>query len=329
MSQPWDVKKTAREARRRLDAGRSVAVIVNTVRDACDVFTQATQRGDTRWRFLAATMLPGHKAKIIADIRRTLRKSKPVGVVCTQVLEAGVDLSFDSLLRALPVFPSVVQAAGRANRHGAGHGPAEVVVFDYRRAEAKTSREFIYKNEAARRLTDEVLARRTPLAEHDVPAALTEYFDALWRADPATASLDRFEEAARGAWSALAGLEPFEGDDSWRQDVFVPDVGGDRYLSYRMGRMLYRWAPDGPAQLLECYQDRVFRRSLSFRQKKQLTALLRQFTVAMPKAIAARIADPTDLDWLRLLANPTDYSETTGLAHHLAGAADEAKAIII
>src|SRR5262249_26852779 len=105
---PWNAARVAKEARRRFDNGRSVAVILTPVRDACEVYRQVAKSGDPRWRFLAAAMLPGHKAKVIAELRRLLRRGKPVGVVCTQVLEAGVDLSFRSVLRALPVFPSVV-----------------------------------------------------------------------------------------------------------------------------------------------------------------------------------------------------------------------------
>jgi CRISPR-associated helicase Cas3/CRISPR-associated endonuclease Cas3-HD len=326
---PWDAGRTAREARRRLASGRSVAVILNTIRDACDVFRRVTEGGAGRWRFLAAAMLPGHKAKVIAEVRRLLRRRKAIGVVCTQVLEAGVDLSFQSLLRALPVFPSVVQAAGRANRHGGAREPAEVVVFDYRRTDDKPSRQFIYRSEATRQCTDAVLARRTPLAECEVPAALVEYFEALWSIEPATASLPRFELAARGAWSKLAGLEPFDGDDGWREDVYVPHTDGDRYLPYRMARLLYRWAPGGPAELLARYQDRTFRRSLTFRQKKQLSALLHQFTVTVPQTVATEIAAPTGLEWLRELANAADYSEATGLAHLLGGTASAAETVII
>ena len=188
------------EAHRRFDARRSVAVILNTVRDACDVYRRTAAPGDSRWRFLAAAMLPGHKAKIIADVRRLLRRPKEcVGVVCTQVLEAGVDLSFASLLRALPVFPSIVQAAGRANRHGAAKDAAEVVVFDYRREEGKQSRQYIYTSEHARATTDAILAAGALIAEQQVPDALDRYFRDLWAAEPATACLERFEKSARGA----------------------------------------------------------------------------------------------------------------------------------
>jgi hypothetical protein len=326
----WGAAKVAEQANERFKQRNSVAVILNTVRDACDVYRQVVGDGDPRWRFLAAAMLPGHKAKVIADLRRQLKVHKDakkcplVGVVCTQVLEAGVDLSFRSLLRALPVFPSVVQAAGRANRHGdVGEPPAEVIVFDYRRDDGKPTRQFIYSSENARDRTDLVLATSTPLAERDVPRALDRYFRDLWAAEPATACLDRFEDSARGAWSKLAGLTPFDGDDSWRVEVFVPHQDGDRYLSLRMAQLLYRYAPAGPRQLLERYEDRAFRRSLKdFRERKRLAALVRQFTVAVPKKVADRAATQTANEWLWVLNDPTSYSDQTGLAHLLSEGED-------
>jgi CRISPR-associated endonuclease Cas3-HD len=317
---PWDAERTADETRGRLGAG-GVAVILNTVRDACDVYRQAAAGGDPRWRFLAAAMLPGHKARTIADVRRGLAQGGTVGVVCTQVLEAGVDLSFRSLLRALPVFPSVVQAAGRANRHGADGGPAEVVVFDYRRADGRPSRQYIYTSDAARVHTDSVLGETVPLPERGVPATLGEYFRRLWASEPATAPLGRFDESARGAWSALAGLVPFDGDDAWRAEVFVPHTDG--FLEDRLRDRMSYFAPLGAGQLLTRAQDPAFRRSLSFRERKQLAALLRQFTVALPKKVADRVAGPTGLDWLRVLDDPALYSAETGLAHLLGDEADD------
>ena len=337
-AEPWDATRTAKEARKRLNSGGTVAVILNTVRDACDVYRRVVGKDTAHWRFLAAAMLPGHKSKTIADLRRMLKKNKPddaqsqpVGVVCTQVLEAGVNLSFRSLLRALPVFPSVVQAAGRANRHGEPGFTADAIVFDYRRDDGRPSRQFIYKSQNARQHTDAVLARNARLAEHTVPAALDEFFREFWAAEPATACLERFELSARGEWSALAGLARFDGDDAWRVEVFVPHHDGDRFLPLRMARLLHRFAPAGPGQLLERYRDPAFRRSLRNRQdRKRLAALVRQFTVALPRKVAERVADRIDeMDWLRVLNDPTAYSAETGLAHLLGEAEDEPSCTII
>jgi CRISPR/Cas system-associated endonuclease/helicase Cas3 len=192
-------------------------------------------------------MLPSHKARVIAEVQTLLDPKNPqlIGVVCTQVLEAGVDLSFRSLLRALPVFPSVIQAAGRANRHGGSSAPAEVVVFDYRREDGRPSREYIYKSGNARRHTDDLLKQRCPLSERDVPEALDEYFRRLWSSEPSTACLQRFEKAAKGAWSELAGLEPFDGDDGWRVDVFVPIANPEDYLNPALDGLMKRFAPGG------------------------------------------------------------------------------------
>ena len=98
VAEPWNADRVVDEAERRLRTLGSAAVILNTVRDAVAVFRKLRARGG-RWFFLASRMLPGHKEQIIRQIRKSLEnKAKPTGVVCTQVLEAGVDLSFRAIL---------------------------------------------------------------------------------------------------------------------------------------------------------------------------------------------------------------------------------------
>ena len=108
-SEPWKADRVAVESKQRFIKAKGVAVILNTVRDAVEVFSrliveEKEQPGpgpilvQADWHFLAATMLPGHKAGVIDAIRQRLDAKTPTGVVSTQVLEAGVDLSFPSIL---------------------------------------------------------------------------------------------------------------------------------------------------------------------------------------------------------------------------------------
>jgi len=77
---------------------------------------------------LSALMCAKHRASVIGAIRERLRLDGPCRVVSTQLVEAGVDLDFPVVFRAMSGLDSIVQAAGRCNREGRGP-TGRVVVF--------------------------------------------------------------------------------------------------------------------------------------------------------------------------------------------------------
>lgn len=293
--------------------GNSVAVVLNTVRDAAQIYLLLNNRMEnTALYCLTAMMLPNHKAATIQAIREQLARNNPVVAVCTQILEAGIDLSFRRVLRALPIFPSIAQVAGRANRHGEGTR-ATVTVFPFVRDGGEDTRRYVYRDETARRQTDALLSDHPNLGEEEVGAVLQTYFQRCWDENRHMACLEKLEQAARGVWSALAGLEPF-GGDALREEVFVPTA--NMALTPAMQRLLTEFAPQGPEQLLSRYRDPSFRRRLTFLDRKRFLALLRQYIVPVPRKVAEQVADPVT-DWLWRLSNLDDYSPATGLAHLL------------
>lgn len=66
---------------------------------------------------LSTGMCPAHRKQILDRIRAEL-KEKRVVCISTQLVEAGVDLSFSCVIRSLAGLDSIAQAAGRCNRHG-------------------------------------------------------------------------------------------------------------------------------------------------------------------------------------------------------------------
>lgn len=106
----------------------SVCGIFNLRRHARTVFEQLYE-ADPESAFLISTDLcPAHRTKVIASIRERLTAGLPCRVVSTQCIEAGVDLDFQVLYRALAPLDAIVQAAGRCNRNGSGIG--QVVIFE-------------------------------------------------------------------------------------------------------------------------------------------------------------------------------------------------------
>lgn len=67
---------------------------------------------------LSASMCGQHRSKIIAEIKRKLKDGEPIRVVSTQLVEAGVDIDFPVVYRAMAGLDSIAQAAGRCNREG-------------------------------------------------------------------------------------------------------------------------------------------------------------------------------------------------------------------
>jgi CRISPR-associated endonuclease/helicase Cas3 len=108
-----------------LAAHDSVLTIVNTRKDARALWEQMPQ-GTLH---LSALMCGVHRSQIIANIRTRLKDGVSTRVVSTQLIEAGVDVDFPVVYRALAGLDSIAQAAGRCNREGRQDGKGKVVVF--------------------------------------------------------------------------------------------------------------------------------------------------------------------------------------------------------
>ena len=124
---------------------QSVLTIVNTKRVALDVYEKtisllkemgesivfadiscteeeilqmARQSGprDILCVHLSTLLCPAHRKKLIAWSKLWLREGARVLCVSTALIEAGINISFPIVVRSLAGLPSIVQAAGRANR---------------------------------------------------------------------------------------------------------------------------------------------------------------------------------------------------------------------
>jgi CRISPR-associated endonuclease/helicase Cas3 len=91
-----------------------VLCIVNTRRDAWEIY-KCMPAGTLH---LSALMCGYHRSQIIATIKELLKNGEPIRVVSTQVVEAGVDIDFPVVYRAMAGLDSIAQAAGRCNREG-------------------------------------------------------------------------------------------------------------------------------------------------------------------------------------------------------------------
>lgn len=67
---------------------------------------------------LSSAMCPAHRLDRIDIIKDRLKTGKPCWVISTQLIEAGVDIDFPVVLRAMGPLDSIVQSAGRCNREG-------------------------------------------------------------------------------------------------------------------------------------------------------------------------------------------------------------------
>jgi len=103
----------------------SILCIVNSRKDCREL--HALMQKDTI--HLSALMCGQHRSKVITDIKQRLKDGIPTRVISTQLVEAGVDIDFPMVYRALAGLDAVAQAAGRCNREGALPGMGKVVVF--------------------------------------------------------------------------------------------------------------------------------------------------------------------------------------------------------
>lgn len=94
-------------------------VIVNTKKWARKLYDICLSSVDEDSLFhLSTSLCPAHRKKIFNVVRQRLEEKLPVLCISTQLIEAGVDVDFNSVIRFLAGLDSIAQAAGRCNRNG-------------------------------------------------------------------------------------------------------------------------------------------------------------------------------------------------------------------
>lgn len=174
---------------------------------------------------LSTRMCAAHRLRVLAVIRQRLHSGAPCHVVSTQLIEAGVDVDFPLVLRALAPLDSIIQAAGRADREGLATAhvgrPAGIVItfrpVDHRLppneyAEASVVTEAMAKN---------ALLNSTPI-QVDSARQMTDYFERYYGASGTDLGAELF--ALRSDVPKFATLaDRFEMISNRTRDVFVAD----------------------------------------------------------------------------------------------------------
>ncbi|MGI6720359.1 MAG: CRISPR-associated helicase Cas3' [Anaerovoracaceae bacterium] len=105
-------------------------VITNTKKSALEIFNRlARSTEEFQCIHLSTSMCPVHRSEKINELKNCLRDEQPVICVSTQLIEAGVDISFSCVVRAMAGLDSIAQAAGRCNRNGESAVPKIVYTF--------------------------------------------------------------------------------------------------------------------------------------------------------------------------------------------------------
>lgn len=130
---------------------KSVLLICNTKKEA-SMFTEKLQNklpNKTDLFHLSANLCMKHRKKVIIEMKKSLEElDKHTIMISTQIIEAGVDVSFSSVIRIAAGIDSIIQAAGRCNRNNEQNGISNVYIIRLKK-ENLTSLEDIKESQTA------------------------------------------------------------------------------------------------------------------------------------------------------------------------------------
>jgi len=272
-----DERLTWSEVADRMSPNASALCVVNTKAAARDLFAELKMRSQHAFH-LSTSMCPAHRTAILDAVKDRLKKSLPVFVVSTQLIEAGVDIDFPSVFREMGPLEAIIQAAGRCNREG--HIPnagGRVVVFRSIDGEKKIPSGWYRRGR-------EVLEQGLESGKHpriDEPADILDYFSRLyWTGDLDKENIVglraglRFDSVAKAyrlivddtvpvvvAWKDDVKAEPWY--TAWRKMQLHKDAGADiRNVQERLDALRLR-QNRANFRALAPFQANVFRTALS------------------------------------------------------------------
>ncbi len=126
-----DEKTPLSQIAEEMSERNSVCCVLNRkdhTRTLCDLLTRFCDADECF--HISTDMCKAHRDAVIDEITQRLRDKLPCRLVSTSCIEAGVDLDFAYMYRALAPLDSIIQCAGRCNRNGRTAGEMTVFIPD-------------------------------------------------------------------------------------------------------------------------------------------------------------------------------------------------------
>lgn len=157
----------------------SVLTIVNTKKSAENLY-KLCREYDAEVYHLSTNQCPQHRLELIDQIRELARPASTVPIICisTQLIEAGVDVDFGSVIRFVAGLDSIAQAAGRCNRSGKRAQKGRVLLVNPVREHISMLTDITIGKEKCERVLAEY-EKNSDQFDHSLigPKAMRRYFD--------------------------------------------------------------------------------------------------------------------------------------------------------
>ena len=175
----WSNDEIRELAGQKVVESGSVLVVVNTKTSAREIYQQCKQINNVESYHLSTHMCPAHRLDVLNQVKKCLDPKNPKPVVCvsTQLIEAGVDISFGSVIRFLAGLDSIAQAAGRCNRHRERPTPGEVLIINPAEENINRLEDIRIGKEKTERLLGEFKDNPARLGNNIIsPEAMEQYY---------------------------------------------------------------------------------------------------------------------------------------------------------
>ena len=153
-------------------------VVVNLKRHALTLLNELT--GTESVFYLSTNLCAEHRRVVLNRVRKHLKHGKTCRLISTQCVEAGVDLDFPLVYRALAPLEAIAQAAGRCNREGRMNGMGRVVVFEPDEVESWRRRYPTHTYYQATEVTRTLLVLQRGALDINDPALFRDYYRRLY-----------------------------------------------------------------------------------------------------------------------------------------------------
>lgn len=177
---PMDIDSLADFAVSQADLHQSVLLICNTKDQAREVYAAVKNRRAGNVFHLSTAMCISHRREVMACMSQKLGKESLI-CVSTQLVEAGVDLSFGCVIRLLAGLDNVVQAAGRCNRNGESETPKPVYIVRLKGENLSHLRDIALAQEGMSKLLSWLMCQPEDHRDLTAKEAITAYYEAVYR----------------------------------------------------------------------------------------------------------------------------------------------------